>query len=81
MWDVTMTNVRFIVVFLAGVALAAGPATAGERLNDGLMGAGAGALVGGPVGAVAGGAIGYTAGPNIAHGSRYHHHHRHHIYR
>ncbi|MGO9430056.1 hypothetical protein [Rhodoblastus sp.] len=75
-----MTNALFIAVLLAGVALAGAQATAGERLNDGLMGAGAGALVGGPVGAVAGGAIGYVAGPNIAHGYRYHHHHRHHIH-
>jgi hypothetical protein len=82
MWDVTMTKFRFIAGLLAGVALAAGPATAGERLNDGLMGAGAGALVGGPVGAAAGGAVGYVAGPNISHGSGYHHHHhRHHVYR
>ena len=35
---------------------------AGERLNDGLLGAGAGAIVGGPVGAAAGGAIGYVQG-------------------
>ena len=42
---------------------------AGERLNDGLMGAGAGAIVGGPVGAVSGGAIGYVAGPSISMGS------------
>jgi hypothetical protein len=74
-----MTNVRFIAVLLTGFALAGGPAMAGERLNDGLMGAGAGALVGGPVGAVAGGAIGYVAGPNISHGG-YHHRHRHHIH-
>ena len=41
-------------------------ATAQERLMDGVMGAGAGAIVGGPVGAVAGGVTGYVAGPNIA---------------
>ncbi len=40
-------------------------AGAQERLKDGLLGAGAGALVGGPVGAVAGGATGYIAGPRI----------------
>ena len=43
-------------------------ADAQERLTDGLLGAGAGALVGGPVGAVVGGAVGYTHGPRIANG-------------
>lgn len=43
-------------------------ATAQERLIDGALGAGAGAIVGGPVGAVAGGAIGYGAGPRISRG-------------
>ena len=43
-------------------------ANAQERLQDGLLGAGAGALVGGPVGAVVGGAVGYTSGPRIANG-------------
>ena len=79
-----MKNPLFITVLLAAVALAGAPAIAGERLNDGLMGAGAGAVVGGPVGAVAGGAIGYVAGPNISHGFRSHHrhhrHYRHHIH-
>ncbi len=77
--DVTMSNSLFISVLLAGIALAGASATAGERLNDGLMGAGAGALVGGPVGAVAGGAIGYVEGPNISHGI-HHRRHRHHIH-
>jgi hypothetical protein len=71
-------------LMIAG-ALAAGlflapTAQAGERLNEGLMGAGAGALVGGPIGAVAGGVIGYTAGPRIARGAgmhrRYYRHRR-----
>ena len=74
-----MSNVRFIAVLLAGFALTGGAATAGERLNDGLMGAGAGALVGGPVGAVAGGAIGYVAGPAISNGGHRRHHRRHHV--
>ncbi|PPQ29750.1 hypothetical protein CCR94_13925 [Rhodoblastus sphagnicola] len=74
-----MSNIRFIAVLLSCVALTGVPATAGERLNDGLMGAGAGALVGGPVGAVAGGTIGYVAGPSISRGSGPHHrHHRQH---
>jgi hypothetical protein len=66
---------------LATGLLLAPAAQAAERLNDGLMGAAAGALVGGPVGAVAGGAIGYTAGPHIGRtmrGSRGHRYYRHH---
>lgn len=39
-----------------------------ERLTNGLLGAGAGALVGGPVGAVVGGGIGYTQGGRISRG-------------
>lgn len=76
-----MTNSLFVLALLVGVAFAGGSATAGERLNEGLMGAGAGAIVGGPVGAAAGGAVGYVAGPSIARGMHrhryYHHHHRH----
>lgn len=57
------------MVLIAGLALAPlASAQAAERLNDGLLGAGAGALVGGPVGAVVGGAVGYTAGPHIGRG-------------
>lgn len=64
----------------AGLLLAPAVAGAQERIGDGLMGAGAGAIVGGPVGAVAGGVIGYTAGPTISRGMGFHHHyyrHRH----
>jgi hypothetical protein len=43
-------------------------ASAATRLEEGMMGAAAGALVGGPVGLAAGGAIGYTRGHSIAHG-------------
>jgi hypothetical protein len=50
------------------IALAPASATAGERMNDAVMGGVAGALVGGPVGLVAGGLIGYNAGPHIASG-------------
>ncbi|MDR3449320.1 MAG: hypothetical protein P4M15_06180 [Alphaproteobacteria bacterium] len=73
-----MTRSFFVLALLLGVALAGGSATAGERLNEGLMGAGAGAIVGGPVGAVAGGAVGYVAGPSIAHGFHHHRHYHHH---
>jgi hypothetical protein len=80
-----MKKALFALALLAGLAVAGAPAMAGERLNDGLLGAGAGAIVGGPVGAVAGGAVGYTAGPRISHGLHRHHHrhyrhHRHHHY-
>ncbi len=70
-----MTTDFYVAALIMGVALAGAPAMAGERLNDGLMGAGAGAIVGGPVGAVGGGAIGYVAGPSISHGFHHHHHH------
>ncbi len=63
-------------------------AQAQDRLIDGALGAGAGALVGGPVGAIAGGAIGYGAGPQISrglHGRRVYHRryrsHRYHTHR
>jgi hypothetical protein len=55
-------------------------ASAGTRLEEGAMGAAAGALVGGPIGAVAGGAIGYTGGHAIAHGI-FHDGHRHYYWR
>jgi hypothetical protein len=65
---------------IASGLLLAPAAMAAERLNDGLMGAAAGAVVGGPVGAIAGGAIGYTAGPHIGRGMGFRHHryYRHH---
>ena len=76
-----MTKASFTLAFVLGIAVAGAPALAGERLNDGLMGAGAGAIVGGPVGAAAGGAIAYVAGPTISHHNyRGHHHHYHHRY-
>jgi hypothetical protein len=75
---------RFLAIaaLASGLLGAAGAAQAQERLIDGALGAGAGALVGGPVGAVAGGAIGYSAGPHISRGMRGgRHHYRHRHYR
>lgn len=63
----------------AGLALTPVAAAAQERIVDGALGAGAGALVGGPVGAIVGGAVGFTAGPHIARGMGVHHRsYRHH---
>jgi len=67
-----------IALVASGIAFAAVPASAGERMNDAALGAGSGLLVAGPVGLVAGGVIGYVAGPNIGHGMGLHHHHRRH---
>jgi hypothetical protein len=62
---------KFFVAALAlGLSLASAEALADERGLDGLLGAGAGALVFGPVGLVAGGVIGYSAGPHINCGLR-----------
>jgi hypothetical protein len=75
-----MKKFMAVAVLAAGLFGAAGVAQAQERLIDGALGAGAGALVGGPVGAVAGGAIGYGAGPRISRGlrgGRHHYRHRH----
>ncbi len=74
-----MTKVLVTLAIILGLAVAGAPAMAGERLNDGLLGAGAGAIVGGPVGAAAGGAIGYVGGPAISH-HHYRGHHHHHRY-
>ena len=60
---------------MAGV-VSATAALSQERLRDGVVGAGAGALVGGPVGAVVGGAAGYIAGPAVTHGVVRGHHRR-----
>ena len=61
---------RFLSAAFLAVSLAALPlsAHAQERLVNGALGAGAGALVGGPVGAVAGGVVGYGAGRQISRG-------------
>jgi hypothetical protein len=72
-------------VVVGAVVLVPAVASAQERLFDGALGAGAGALAFGPVGAVAGGLVGYTAGPNIATGMgvrhSYHRYHHRHVYR
>lgn len=78
-----MKLIYAVAALAAGIALTPVAASAQDRLLDGALGAGAGALVGGPVGAVVGGTIGYTAGPNIAHGigadgRRHYYRHRHH---
>jgi hypothetical protein len=70
-------------VIAAGMALTPVAAAAQDRLVDGALGAGAGALVGGPVGAVVGGVVGYSAGPQISRGMglegrRHYRHRRHH---
>lgn len=60
----------FVAALALGLSLASAEALADERGLDGLLGAGAGALVFGPVGLVAGGVIGYSAGPHINCGLR-----------
>jgi hypothetical protein len=59
------------------LSLIASTAYADSRAVDGVLGAGAGALVGGPVGLVAGGVIGYAGGPRISCGLRGGCRHRH----
>jgi hypothetical protein len=75
-----MKRTLLAVIAAAGL-ITASAAQAQERLIDGALGAGAGALVGGPVGAVAGGAIGYGAGPRISRGFHGRRHYRHRRYR
>ena len=64
------------VAFIAAALLAPTAAGAGERVFDGALGAGSGALVGGPVGFVAGGVVGFVAGPHISRGLGFHRHYR-----
>jgi hypothetical protein len=71
------------VIAIAVVAAALSAPTvagAGERVFDGALGAGSGALVGGPVGFVAGGVIGFVAGPHISRGLGFRRHYRHGYY-
>ena len=66
------------------IPLAAGAATAQERLIDGALGGASGGIIFGPVGLVAGAVVGATAGPAIASswGLRHRHRaHRHHVRR
>lgn len=72
---------QVIAIAVVAVALSAPTAAgAGERVFDGALGAGSGALVGGPVGFVAGGVIGFVAGPHISRGLGFHRHYRHGYY-
>jgi len=73
-----MIRMSLLAASALGLMLTASAAHAENRLVDGLMGAGAGALVGGPVGLVAGGVIGYSAGPDISCSMRHDCRHRHH---
>jgi hypothetical protein len=77
-----MKTLGLIAVSVLGLSLMASAARADSRVVDGVLGAGAGALVAGPVGLVAGGVIGYSAGPHIScalrsgcRGNHRHHHH------
>ncbi len=54
-----------VAALVIGFSLASGSAYADDRVVDGVLGAGAGALVFGPVELVAGGVIGFSAGPGI----------------
>ena len=63
--DKAFTTKTLLAALVLGLSLVGGQAFADSRLVDGLLGAGAGALVGGPIGLVAGGVIGYSAGPQF----------------
>ncbi|WP_374548028.1 hypothetical protein [Rhodoblastus sp.] len=65
-----MIRTSLAAILALGLVCASAEAFADERPLDGLLGAGAGALVFGPVGLVAGGVIGYAAGPGIGCGLR-----------
>lgn len=77
-----MIRKSLVVALAMALSLASAKAFADDRGLDGVLGAGAGALVFGPVGLVAGGVIGYAAGPKINCGlrggcGRHRHHYRH----
>jgi hypothetical protein len=77
-----MKQLAIVASAALALTLAATAARADDRVLDGVLGAGAGALVAGPVGLVAGGVIGYSAGPHIncamQGGCRHYRHHRRH---
>jgi hypothetical protein len=79
-----MIRMGYLAASAIALSLFAFEVRADSRVVDGVLGAGAGALVGGPVGLVAGGVIGYSAGPSIScamrsdcHRRRHHRHRRH----
>ena len=77
-----MARISLVVAIILGLSFGVGTAHCEDRLFDGALGVGAGAVVLGPVGAVAGGVIGYAAGPSMSCSLRSscwkhrHHHHR-----
>jgi hypothetical protein len=74
-----MKNIGLAIA--TALVLTATAARAENRVIDGVLGAGAGALVAGPVGLVAGGVIGFSAGPKISCSLRDDCHHRRHYRR
>lgn len=76
-----MKKKLLVAVLALGMSLVGAEAYADNRAVDGVLGAGAGALVFGPVGLVAGGVIGFAAGPSISCGMRGGCGHRRHYYR
>jgi hypothetical protein len=76
-----MIKTSLAIALALGLSLASAKAYADDRALDGVLGAGAGALVLGPVGLVAGGVIGYAAGPHINCGLRGGCHRHRHYYR
>ncbi len=76
-----MKNSFAILVVAAAGLLSLHSSQAQERIRDGVIGAGAGAIVGGPVGAIVGGTAGYVAGPRVTHAVSGRLPHRHYLHR
>ena len=76
-----MIRTALATALALGFSLFSFAASADNRMLDGVLGAGAGALVAGPIGLVAGGVIGYSSGPNISCALRDDCHRRHHGHR